>query len=91
MLLTDFLCFQAWGAHDEVAALLLAKGVKHDMHSAAGFGQVAALTKLLDEGEDIEAERVEYVRRHTVISRDVSERLLVDTAVAPRCTGWEHK
>lgn len=49
----------AWGPHVEVAELLLAKGVKHDLHSAAGLGDVAALTELLDEGEDIEAERVD--------------------------------
>jgi ankyrin repeat protein len=50
----------AWGPYPEVAELLLAAGVKHDVHSAAGLGDVAALAKLLDEGgAELEATRMD--------------------------------
>ena len=38
----------AWGPHPQVAALLSAAGVDHDLHSAAGLGELAVLADLLD-------------------------------------------
>ena len=49
----------AWGPYPEIADLLLRKGVKHDVHSAAGLGDVAVLIKLLEDGADLESKRVD--------------------------------
>ena len=41
--------------HADVAGLLIARGAKHTLHTAAGMGDIAALTELLDAGGAVDA------------------------------------
>ncbi len=75
----------AWGPYPEIAELLLREGVQHDLHSAAGLGDVAALLKLLDQGADLEAKRVDgrtALHWAAMNGQDSAVQLLLDRGAA---------